>query len=320
MRSISAFFSHASISVLVLTLSACAYVIPPDPNAPRHNTVPGEMRRPMMNESSLRSVNQAMANAAPLPPAAYVAPMQPSLPPVAPVADGRRIPQENQAFQLAGNYPTIDTVPPRPPTSGPSAAPERMIDTRQMLEQGATDAAQQANQLTRDAAAEPSMLSDLPRTDTVVPPSDPVQVVPTMPPAAPGMQGVMPAPAVTPAPPSVTSPGARLTPSEQWGVTPSHPMQTAMLLPAARLPATPEFAPPPPRISMPTVAPVPTATVAPSPVAPAASLSVPASPPTITPVGIRVLPGDFDPLAVSTPVVPPLSRYIPPSRYSSVTH
>jgi hypothetical protein len=38
-----------SVLLLSSTLSACAYIIPPNPNQPRNNTVQGGMRKPINN-------------------------------------------------------------------------------------------------------------------------------------------------------------------------------------------------------------------------------------------------------------------------------
>jgi hypothetical protein len=75
-------------------------------------------------------------------------------------AQGRAVPSEN--MQLAGNYPTLSNVPPAPVMQGEQAASERLAKVRTELEQQRVQTQAAKTQLERDAAAEPSMLSELP--------------------------------------------------------------------------------------------------------------------------------------------------------------
>lgn len=235
--------------------SGCAYVIPPDQNAPRNNTVEGPMRKPQNNPTNPRAVKpQAAVNTAPsanpYSPVQSAAPAQaeqqmaslavPAAPvPAMPTNSERRMPVENAQVAAAG-YPPIDSVPPRPATEGPESVKQRMNDAQQSLEQGRATADQSKQQLTLDVNAEPSMLSDMPRTQTpsAVNPA-PVQQ-PVMQPANPQP---MQQPAVRPganAQPVYPQPVAQVQPQP----APQQIMVSANQPPA--LPPAPNFAPPPP--------------------------------------------------------------------------
>ena len=143
--------------LLVVSVSGCAYIIPPEQNVPRHNTVVGEPRKPQLN---VKTIGPRSAIAAPVMPVARNE--APNLPPVdeatqreankqmamqadtapvaavTPAANGRRVPAENAQFQLSENtYPTLSEVPPRPVTEGPGSVKDRLSNTQSELEQGA---------------------------------------------------------------------------------------------------------------------------------------------------------------------------------------
>lgn len=345
-----------SLSLSLLVLSGCAYVIPPEENAPRNNTVLGEKRKPQLN---MNRVGPQSAVSAPMSsmaaPSVDVQAM--NLPPVdattqaqaqqeiafantAPVADtGRMVPAENQQFQLAAaEFPPINDVPPRPVMSGPGSAQERLDATKAGLEVDRTRAVNSKKALDVDAAAEPSMLSDLPKTGGTVPASDPVQVR-------------TPEPALNAMPSAVTIPPAseiRRSPSQQPAQQPAP--QSA--LPMAPIAAAAPMAEPAPRIMMPAEnyaytpppainfppptplnpqsTPAPVAKREPMPTAPA-PMPVAAAPAAMPAIALRepmppepvfvpqapipaavaqttLPPGDFDPLAVAdnAPVSAPL--------------
>ena len=238
-------FSRVILSFCaVATLNGCAFLIPPEQSAPRNNTVLGEPRRPQLNlnrapQSSLtpRTDSATVANnAAPVLPAVdpaiqakaeqELATSNNTAAPIAPAtaADAlgaRRIPTENQQFQVAGNYPSFDGVPARPALVGPDSAQSRLSATQADLERARADAATRAETLGRDAAAEPSLLNVQPSPDTSVAP-----LAPTTVPANGEVRRVPNGNGASAAPVPAMAPVANNTP--------------------ASLPATPNFAPPAP--------------------------------------------------------------------------
>lgn len=336
------------LCVALTALGGCAFIIPPEENAPRHNTVLGAPRRPQLNlnlapQSALPARADVVAanNAAPAIPsvdpavaaqaqreiaavdAASQAVVASALP--APGADGlgeRRVPVENAQFQVAGNYPALDSVPPRPQLTGPDSAAARLSATNADLERDRASANANADALARDAAAEPSLLNQVPPASALPPALVPSPSEIRRP---PNDNGASAAPAAAPSPVTV---------------------RTA-------LPASAAFAPPPPNgnLARVEVAPPPAvrAVNAPAPVVAGARApiilrppveTVAAVPPPVTlsipapaqRTGPNVKPGDFDPLATAdnapvasrTPlpdinaVVSPSyanNRYLAPSRY-----
>jgi hypothetical protein len=307
---------------VVLSLSAtatgCAYIIPDEPNGPRHNEVLGERRKPEKNVTIIgpQTVVTPPAPAAPRqsqPQAAEPVASTELAPPVA-ATPARRMPVENQQFQLSSaGFPPIDSVPPRPIISGDGSAQSRLDASKGGLESDRATALEQKETLARDAAAEPSMLSDLPKTDGVVPPNDPVRAVP-MAPAAPSVN---------------TAPVQRVAPSAS-----PIPLAPAVIPPRSGAPAPSSSLAPPP-------APVAQSPAAPSPVMANASPQAPMRPiilkrpaPELPPLkspseATAFNAGDFDPLAVpdAAPVAAPTgvitlqrptninTRYIAQSRY-----
>lgn len=273
MRSSSLFVSLCAI----ITLSGCAYIIPPDPSTPRHNTVLGGPRRPQLNLisgplSALPTQPSApTVAAAPVEPVAvtaqnYAPAAAPALPPVDPAVRAqaerelqassvRALPPENQQFQVAGNYPALDSVPPRPALSGADSAQSRLSTTQSDLERERVEADLRKATLARDAAAEPSMLAPASSVALPVPVALPTpQAQPAVPAAVPGGAPTSLPPATIPADPrrAPTPGGANLAP-----IAPEPRMAAATPAPRitfpepqpqsnAALPATPAFAPPAP--------------------------------------------------------------------------
>ena len=244
-----------AVATLCIVASGCAYVIPPDQNAPRNNTVGGPMRKPQNNPTNPRAVKpQAAVNTAPS--ANPYSPVQSAAPaqaeqqmvslaaPTAPVTamptnSERRMPVENAQVAAAG-YPPIDSVPPRPATEGPESVKQRMNDAQQSLEQGRATAVQSKEKLSQDLSAEPSMLSDMPKTQT------PSAVSPA-PVQQPVMQPAYPQPMQQP----VVRPGASAQPVYSQPVAQVQPQPAAqnIVVSASQppaLPPAPNFAPPPP--------------------------------------------------------------------------
>jgi hypothetical protein len=274
-------------TALLSALSACTYIIPADPSAPRYNNVLGERRTPERNRphvnavrgSSLAPVAQeaplaAMPSSAPvpevvandLPPATMpvapvaLAPAMPELPPVDATTRAtaekidpsiRQIPSENTPYNVAENR--FHTVPNYTMPVGSDAPAARMNNVRRDLEsaRGQADAARDA--LARDAAAEPSLLP-LPEQRAPVG-NAPVTSVPTP------QTYVTPTP-YTPAP--VTPPVAYAPP-----------------------------APPPSYIALP---PPPPPLMAKAPEVKPATASVP-----VTQVAMLASPRSFDPMAIASP-------------------
>ena len=166
----------------LVALAGCAYIIPPEDNAPRNNTVLGEPHRPQLNNAVGANMPQS-DNTPKVTPVQAVA--QNDLPPLPPVdaatkaeaqqemaqADhslgARRVPMENAQFQVSANdYPPLTDVPERPPLNGPDSTKERLGAVRTDLEQDRANAQASSDALARDAAAEPSMLAPMPGTNT----------------------------------------------------------------------------------------------------------------------------------------------------------
>ena len=288
-------FSRIALSLCTaVTLSGCAYMIPPEESVPRNNVVIGAPHRPQLNESMANqgatSHNQSMhalaQNPAPaLPPvddatkaaASQQMAQMPDAPLVPPVTGDRHVPVENTQYQMSQNdtYPSMMNVPPRPVLSGPDSAKERLTAVHSDLVQDRAAADASRNTLAHDAAAEPSMLSQLPGNDAVVPPNDPVIAKPLVIAPLPA-----PAPAVIPPAPAASKPGAMLTPAEniapQAMVNPLPP-ETTGSIPAGMDGTVPSFTPPAPMKAAP--APVPAAPAAPAMTASTAPISyAPAKP------------------------------------------
>ncbi|MFZ4541521.1 MAG: hypothetical protein ACOYNL_06890 [Rickettsiales bacterium] len=301
---------------IALLLSSCAYLIPPDTNEPRHNTVLGAPHKPQLNvttigvgpqsNNTVRDTMQvapqqvaAMERAAPV--TAVTRSDLPNLPPVDPSTRAqaeremasvseRRIPMENQ-FQVAANdYPDLHSVPARPTLNGPGSTQSRLIETKSYLEQDRTQSEISKAALSRDAAAEPSMLSELPATEGTIPPNDPVVSLPMSQPVL----NPIPAPALAPA-------TIRNEPVSSLRVT--HPEVVTNTYTAPRIvmqaptppPPSPNFAPPAPLGALPETqyAPAP-ATIA---YAPKASVPVVYSP---LPINANA---QYAPAVTSVPVV-----------------
>ncbi len=347
------------------TLSACAYIIPPSPNEPRNNTVQGEIRKPINNPTS--SGKRSALTPDELPNAAPVAPVkQAALPPVDNATQqraeaiiqnsDRRMPVENAQFQVSSNgYPPIHSVPPMPVTTGPDSAQSQLNATKAELEADRSNAVAATETLAKDAAAEPSMLSELPKIDGVVPVNDPINVAPVT------SETKQAAPAKAAPQSSISAPTAEVKPLASVATPIEAPAQTVV---ASSLPNIPAFAPPAPlkaavvkpavvtaakpepvgAVVKPASAPTVTASAAPNsfkvdltPSEPATITAQPLAAPSPALAANAAVPhvraGDFDPLAVAdnAPVVTTKTssrvilsssyasnRYIAPSRYSSI--
>lgn len=180
------FLRFFSTALLLGSIAGCAYIIPEDVNAPRHNKVLGERRVPERNADKLGERIQPATS----PQSMYVPPSTPVVHP----RQVRQVPIENREFMLsAAGYPTLGDIPPRPPMTGYDSPQSRLNETKSALERDRTQAAGSAEALARDAAAEPSMLNDLPKADG----NPSVSVVPStsVPPGKP--EALAPAPSVT---------------------------------------------------------------------------------------------------------------------------
>lgn len=214
MRFSTSFLRIMILSAVSATAVGCAYVIPVDPNEPRNNEVMGDRHRPQLNNVRGKSAavtraqqEFAQVDSRDLPPTGAEGEREMASNDVRPIvstpASGRRVPSENQEFQVAAmGYPDINSVPPRPALTGPDSAKERLSGVKSTLEQDRANADASKEQLSKDAAAEPSMLSDLPKTDGVVPPNDPVKSAPS--------------PGVQPMPPAVIAPAIKPTSSNAY--------------------------------------------------------------------------------------------------------
>ncbi len=367
--------NHSRIVLRVLTLASlavvlngCAYIIPPENNAPRHNTVIGPTRAPQLNKGASRpqsaldprsnfgggaglssGVAAIPGDAPRFPPvdaatkaraerelalgASPVVPVAsaPLAPPVAPtyVADSasgpgfpvggsvvnaaapsslpRQVPIENQPFQVAGNYPVLNAVPPRPPITGPDSARERLSATQADLEREREEAARRQAILARDAAAEPSFAPAPAPSPVSQPPSASPQ--PALPPRSDlrrplGNPGDVVASYRAPtAAPAISSPAPRITlptsAQQSPGFSPPHPLSGQLASVAAprypTYPAAVNASPAP--VPLPTVGHLVGA-------APALAPIVLVPPASLAP---NVRPGDFNPLATPPIALPSLA-------------
>lgn len=157
---------HVSRSALVVltlctTLTSCAWIIPPEKNAPRYNTVMGDSRRPALNPDA-GAVAPSVAVADPVP---YAMPQPQTYPdmavttPMAPQESVRQLPPENgPTNNYYGGYPALNSVPPSPTQMDQEAA-IRMARVRAQLEQERAFAHQQRSQLNSAAAADSSWIT-----------------------------------------------------------------------------------------------------------------------------------------------------------------
>jgi hypothetical protein len=367
MRFSRSLISFSALTLAVSALSGCAYIIPPEQNVPRNNTVQGDVRKPQLNVNMMGRSGTAVvrrpsmaepvmrAATSNLPPVdaqtQEMAEQRMAPEPMAakPANPERRVPAQNAKFQMSSNsYPPIDSVPPRPAMSGPDSAQSRLSATQADLEKSRDIAVESKATLAKDAAAEPSMLSELPKTDGVVPANDPVVIAPAVSQPVPAPEQVRPAPAT----------GAAITPTvaPQPVAVAAPRVQVATAPLPSRLPALPVFAPPTPSgnvasISAPAAATSIKASVPPAQVSAAVAPVVvpekirlvtqpveivetpaPAPQPAMAATAPTVKKGDFDPLAVAdnAPIATTTTsatrnvassayvsnRYIAPSRYS----
>ncbi len=349
---VSRYVSSWVTAVLIgSTLSACAYIIPPEQNEPRHNIVEGGIRKPMNNPTSDKR-SDLNRNVSPM--SAPVQPVQQSALPPADVAtqqraqeilaaspvlgSERRIPVQNAQFQVSSNsYPAINSVPEAPVTTGPDSAQSRLKATQAELEVDRSKAVVAADTLAKDAAAEPSMLSELPKIDSVVPPADPIQAAPIIeqaPKVDPQQQSVVvpvkPVAAPIVAAQSASSVREFSAPAPLLSRAPE-PLSLSVSEPVTPVVAAPANTSVAPVEKVAAVAPTETAT-------PVVDQPMIVSSPLPAPVVAAQAPapraGDFDPLAVAdnAPISAPVSvssraplssayvvnRYIPPSRYSGL--
>lgn len=208
MRFPPAVYGLIPVLCLLLLAPGCALLIPDNPSEPRYNKVVGERHMPEMNprgtvgpQSSVAPVPVAMAapspeiTAAPLAtPAAATPPSATpamALPPVSAqtrqiaqqrIDAARSIPEEN--IQLAsGDYPLLNDVPRTAPATGDAAAAAQLEKVRVQLEGERANASATTREVKAEAAAEPSMLSDLPPTSTKAPAPKAIPSKPIAPPA-----------------------------------------------------------------------------------------------------------------------------------------
>lgn len=281
----SSMLTTAALIVLGGLVSSCAFLIPPDPNMPRNNTVIGDPHRPQLNQNGGAPAMKPQASlpaptmaAMPMPQAspAPVAQQQAMLAPAPVPPQYRSVPVENeQPLQLAGNYPPIDAVPPRPAMDGPDSSRQHLKDARSELESARDAAASSKAQLEHDAAGEPSM--------TGVAPASPVPN--TSPPVS-----ATPTGSAKPEQPT-SSPSSNAAPSQtQTPVAQASPVVVAN---AQRLPANSQFAPPTPKSGM-----VPaTKSKAPESLMGRPLPTASASPTKTAFADIALKQGDFNPLA-----------------------
>ncbi len=313
----------APLTLAVLFLPACSLLIPENPSAPRYNSVLGPPRAPQLNPdrgpgpqsqapAPMRITETTAMNFPPVDAQTQSRAqeiMASDVPPPAalPVSDqaplARRMPEENMTVAQS-SYPDLHSIPPTPP----AGEEERLSRIRAQLEADRMAAGAAKNKLAADAAAEPSLLNEMPSIQAI----PPVNRTPM--PAAPMPQSQAPAmsaPATTasntsyialppPLPPMGQSPMAPAPVSVAAAPTlQSAPLEPIMLRPPsganeAAIAATPAFAPTP--------APATTAPVAMAP----------------------AMAGGFNPMAGSAPINlrAPTSfaggtEYLPNSRYST---
>lgn len=312
-----------AVFLVTMQLSACSYLIPPNPSAPRYNEVVGERHVPLLNAQSAAGMasdnSNLSANAAGFPPvdqtvrvqaeqemAAASQPVTPvtSAPLPAPMSDARMVPVENQtvqaapSFNVAGNhYPNLADVPPRPVITGDDSEAARLANVRAALEADRANANNAREQLAHDVAAEPSMLP--PESTGTVPPPAPVSVAPVAPPAA--TMPAAPMPSFTPAPQSSNAPATIAPvptpvfappppPSNMSALPPAviRPVSTPMVTANVSAPSAPSFS----------FAPAPAVTAVP----PAPIVSASIAPPAPAPIVLRPPVGEMATATVPTPV------------------
>lgn len=353
----------------VAATSGCALFIPDNPSEPRYNKVVGERHAPLENQRSMRGAQgasmaapvdavqeqsmmvtppppeSAQPMAVPTPTAAVAPAPEPvtamSLPPVdantqrlaqsqiqqdsgLQAAAARSMPEENRQY-ASSEYPVLNNVPPTPPR--PSTA--QMNAMRTQLEQDRASAMQAKDQLSRDAAAEPSMLNNLSPAVTV-PPADAIRSTPI------GQPGMAPLPAAQPAPVPAITPMPQAAPAmpPQSSLPPPPAPLASTAMPPAMAPMPMASAPAPIQMD---AMPMATAAAAPAtgglePIqlrAPMPSMAqAPAPAFAATPVenpGYRSAPpaaGAFDPMAgasrsmTQSGTTVATNSYLPASRYS----
>ena len=215
--------------------------------------------------------------------------------------------QDNAAYQVgAAGYPSLHAVPERPVTEGDASSQEQLRRARAALEADRVEALESKVRLDADAAAEPSLLNEMP--------------------------SVAPAPAANPQPMAPQSAIRPPTPAQQAanmapaaGGNPAAPIGitlAAVDMRAPYLPASPVFAPPAPLASRnpaPVAATAAPVYVQPTPQAPVAALApqpvpaaggIPVHFRTSAPVPAAAMPPQ--PVAAAMPVQPtpePLPTY-----------
>ena len=198
------FLTSLSLCALLVSSSACTYLIPEEPSADRYNMVLGARHAPVSNGDLALPVDPAETSAdmsendkplpmvthadaapvadvamAPLPePAAMsTAPALAGLPPVdaatqaraqqeLAAAPQRQVPVENNAIQLAQSD-GLNSVPLRPAMTGRTSPQEQFNATKNDLEQERESIGYAREQLRHDAGQEPSLLSQPEQTGTV---------------------------------------------------------------------------------------------------------------------------------------------------------
>lgn len=334
----------------VCGLSACAYLIPEDPSAPRYNTVQGEPHRPALNAASaVGPVAYPSTPPAPItPPAAgnelsTVPPAPSNQPGLARTsqartalsadraeADGAALQVKQDAAQETSPFvnpapppaPAAAVSPPTPPAAAPVPGPSSSLQApggRQMTFNGITYAS--ATPETAPASKKPAEIASA---------AEP----------APAVIEKAPSLAPLPAPPAenLAQNAPRLAPRDNPEPSPALPPQKPVIA-AAAPPAEAEAVavaspPPPPVVPAP---PAPIVAQAPPPAPPAApprEIAVAPLPPTppapalapVRPAQVASAaapgPGSFDPMAedierVEPPSTYPSSGYLPPSRYAA---
>jgi hypothetical protein len=207
------------------TTTAADTTVADNPNFPPVDAV---TKARAEQEISSAPLAEPVAAPAPTSSAASSPSTAPSLP-SATLSGDRHVPVENSAPTLTvsqNTYPDLATVPPRPAISGDDSAAARLSKVRTQLENDRTNADAAKDQLSHDAASEPSMLQNPPELTGTVPPPMPVTQAPIAPPVS-----------ITP-PPSRSAPAPMQTPAPQTSNAP-HPGVIAQA-------PFPVFAPPPP--------------------------------------------------------------------------
>lgn len=267
---------RSSIMLLCVAVSGCAWFIPPEKNAPRYNTVIGELRRPEGNYTA-----PTPTVAVPSAPVVNVAPIesQPLPPPVyEPVA--RHVPVENPS------YPSLTTVPT---VSNAEQDAERLARVREQLERDRAAVAYEKSQVRQEAIAESTTRAPLPAPTPVVPRPAMIEPLPTPSVSVP-MGNVSVAPPRYVPPPVVSTPAPSVAlpqPMPAPVYAPSIPAQEPIVLRAPQ--------------------PAPSASY----MRGNASTANPAAQPMQQPSA-----GGFDPMAGGNyPIGRYTNSYLPPSRY-----